>query len=51
MFDIVLAQYAANMEKYPEHHAPHTDPFGAVYENARLLHMLRSKDDKWYPPV
>lgn len=51
MFDIVLATYAANMEKYPEHHAPHTDPMGSLIENAQLLHMLRSRTDKWSPPA
>ena len=50
MYERVLAEYATNMAKYPEHHLPHTDPAECLAENARLLWMLRHPDDKWYPP-
>jgi len=51
MYDVVLAEYAANMVRYPEHHRPHTLPEDALLENARLLWMLRHKGDVWEPPV
>ena len=41
LWDIVVQQYAINMEKYPEHHIPYSnDPVGAATENAKLLWML-----------
>lgn len=30
---------------------PYTDPAAAAIETATLLHMLRSENDKWSPPV
>ena len=50
MFEIALYAYNVNIERYPDHHAPHTDPLEALRENARLLHMLRGPDDEWREP-
>ena len=50
MFEVALDAYARNIEKFPQHHAPHTDPVASLTENARLLWMLDAPDRLWAPP-
>ena len=50
MWERIVDTYADNMEKYPEHHAPHTDPAAAALENARLVWMLSKEGELWQPP-
>ena len=51
MWGTVVQAYTENLEKYPEHHAPHTDPSLAALENARLLWMQTEQGEIWTPPV
>lgn len=52
LWDVVVQQYAINMEKYPEHHMPYSnDPVGAATENGKLLWMLSEVGENWEPPV
>lgn len=50
MFQVCLDAYTKNMERYPEKHAPHTDPLSSLTENARLLWMMDKPDRLWTPP-
>ena len=47
---MALLAYSENMAKYPEHHAPHTDPAASLLENGRLLWMMDRPDGLWAPP-
>lgn len=44
-----LSMYLLVKEQYDKRFGSYTDQF--LLENARLLHMLRFKDDEWTPPI
>jgi len=53
MYEVCLAQYVTNLEKFPARHGPYAeqfDPEGSLLENARLLWMLQYEDQLWTPP-
>ena len=50
MFEVALQAYSENMERFPERHAPHTDPLSSLIENGRLLWMMDQPDRLWTPP-
>ena len=63
MYDTVLVEYIKNIEKFPERHGPYGARLaahhsvdavkcarGSLLENARLLWMIKHKDQLWSPP-
>ena len=58
MYEVCLAEYITNIEKFPQRHGPYVDTpgcspagaAGALLENARLLWMLQYPDQLWTAP-